>query len=126
MASPAMTFNAAGNARTSASLGAGASATFLIDLSTKFEGQLTIDNTPGAAIATTRGLQVTLQAQKNSVPAYETIGRIIGTLPSTTASTLESQTFFIPTGKYEVRIKTLDVTNALTVAVTLITIDSVA
>lgn len=124
MASPVMTFNAAGNIRASASLGAGANASYSVDYSGKLEGQVTIKNTPGGTVASTRGLRCEFFPRYGSSPADTTIAPIAIDMPSQTASTAESRTFFLPTGKWTMKVSNLDVTNAITVEITDATIDS--
>src|SRR5690349_6281329 len=126
MSAPSMTFNAEGNVRASGSLAASANATYDLDFSALFEGQVTIENTPGGTVATTRGLKVEFLPGFGTTPSYATIPELPYTLPSATASTLESKTFYLPTGKYRLRITNLDASNAVTVRITSSTIDSVA
>jgi len=125
MAAPVMTYNAAGNIRASAALAASASVSYDIDASTKLELQLTATNTPGATIATTRGLRVECLARYGTTPSNTTIPAVSRDLPSQTASTQESATLFLPTGKWRITITNLDATNAVTAELTSATIDSI-
>lgn len=126
MAAPSMTFNAAGNVRASSSLSAGANATYSLDYSTKLEGQVTIKNTPGGTIAATRGCRVEMLPRYGSTPADVTLADLSYDLPSAVASTAESRTFRVPTGKWTVRITNLDASNAITVEITDATVDGIA
>jgi len=126
MPSPSSTFNAAGNLLTSQSLAASGTVTANIDASAKFEVQVTIKNTPGAAIAATRGVKVECFAGYGTGPSYTTIAPIIYQLLSATASTLESAEVYLPTGKWQIKLTNLDATNAVTVELTTSTIDSIA
>ena len=122
-----MTFNAAGNADASASLAAGANRTFDIDGSTKIETQLTIKNTPGGAVAATRGVRIEVfNGYGTSGTTYNTLAERTYTLPSQAASTAESVTLRLGPGKYRVKLTNLDATNAVTLEGTTATIDSAA
>ena len=127
MPAPTMTFNAAGNILTSQALAlSGTVTSAVMDFSTKFEGQLTIKNTPGAAIAATRGLKIECFAQYGTVPSTSLIAQILYQLQSLTASTAESTILFLPSGKWTVKLTNLDATNAVTIEVTSATIDTIA
>jgi hypothetical protein len=126
MAAPNMTFGAAGNIRASASLAASGTATYDVDYSTKLEGQVTTKNTPGGTIASTRGVRVDVYARYSSAPSVGTIAIQSLTLPSAVASTAESATLYLSTGKYRIAITNLDGTNAVTVEITGDTVDSIS
>jgi len=127
MPAPTMTFNAAGNILTSQALAlSGTVTSAVMDFSTKFEGQLTIKNTPGAAIAATRGLKIECFAQYGTGPSTSLIAQILYQLQSLTASTAESTILFLPSGKWTVKLTNLDATNAVTIEVTSATIDTIA
>ena len=119
-----MTFNAAGDIRASASLAANTSASYSVDYSTKLEGQITVKNTPGSSVAATRGLRCEFFPRYGTGPTDTTIAPMAIDLPSQTASVAESRTFFLPTGKWTVKVTNLDVTNAITVEISSATIDS--
>lgn len=118
-----MTFNAAGNIRSSASLAAGANATYDVDSSTKYETQITVLNTPGGTVAGTRGLKIEILQGYGSSVSYTTIATQQLTLPSAAASTAESITLFIGPGKFRIKITNLDASNAITVEITSATLD---
>lgn len=126
MAAPSMTFNAAGNIRSSSSLAASGTASYNLDYSAKFEGQISVKNTPGGTVATTRGLRVELLPRYGSTLADTTIAVQDYTLPSAVASTAESRTFYVGPGKWVLKITNLDATNAITVEITDATIDAVS
>ena len=127
MPAPTMTFNAAGNILTSQTLAlSGTVTSAVMDFSTKFEGQLTIKNTPGAAIAATRGVKIECFAQYGTGPSTSTVAQLLYQLQSLTASTLESTILFLPSGKWTVKLTNLDTTNAVTIEVTSATIDTIA
>lgn len=119
-------YNAVGDLRASASLGTGASATATadVDFSSVAEGRVHVDNTPGASVSSTRGLQVDCcQGYGASGTAeYETIPSVSVLLPSAVANTLESRTIYLPPGKWRVVIRNLDATNAVTVTLTTSTV----
>lgn len=121
-----MTYASAGNVRASASLGAGANASHSIDLSGKIEGQITIKNTPGGSVSSTRGVQVDVLPRYGSGPTDSTIALTTYVLPSAAASTAESRTIYVGTGKFTLKITNLDTTNAVTVEITMDTVDGLA
>ncbi len=126
MAAPTSTFNAAGDIRASASLAASGTASFNLDYSTKLEGQITVKNTPGGTVAATRGVRVDFLPRYGSTLADTTLAAFSYTLPSAAASTAESKTFYIGTGKWVVKITNLDATNAVTaVEITSATVDGI-
>jgi hypothetical protein len=127
MAAPVMTFNAAGNVRASATLAAGGTFTAALDFSTKVEGQVTVVVTNGAAIAASHGLQVDFWSGYGTTVAYTNVGAISAMVgQSVNQSSVQSMTFYVPTGKYQIRGSNTDFTNAITVEVTSATIDSYA
>jgi hypothetical protein len=125
MAAPSMTFNTAGNVRSSASLSAGANASYNLDYSTKIEGQVTVKSTPGGTVAATNGCKIELLPRYGSTPSDSTIPAISYTIPSV-ASTAASKTLYVGTGKYVVKVTNLDATNAITVEITGDTVDGIA
>jgi hypothetical protein len=119
MAAPTMTYNTAGNIRANASLAGNANTTSnLIDASTSIEAQVTVRNTPGATVATTRGLLVNFLPVYAAAATNSTLAAFSYTFPSATASTSESKTFFLGTGKWRVYLQNLDTTNAVSVEIT--------
>ena len=126
MAAPSMTANAPGNVRASASLVAISPANYNLDFSTELEGQVTVKNTPGGAVSSTRGVRVEVYTRYGTGPATSTIPIMSVTLPSAAASTAESYTLFLSTGQYNIVVANLDVTNAVTVEITSDTVDEIA
>lgn len=118
MAAPTMTYGAAGNLRADAALAAGASASVNVDAQTYIEAQITIKNTPGATVAATRGVRVDVYPRYSTTPVDTTIAAYSVRLDSAAASTPESRTIFLGTGKWKVTITNLDATNAVTVEIT--------
>ncbi len=125
MASPSMTFNAQANAQASGSLAANTSVTFAVDASAKFEVQVQVKNTGGGTVAATNGLQVQVFRRFGAGPTDDTIAVVQFTIPTTT-STTAYQSFALPTGKYDIKLTNLDVTNAITIESTTSTVDAVA
>jgi hypothetical protein len=121
---PVYTGNAAGNVDASASLGAGSDRSASWDISGKFEGQVHVKNTPGGTIAVTRGLLVQVFRQYGNSPTTAQTPFLTYTMPSATASTAESLTFWLGPGKYSIKLTNLDASNAITVEVTGDTVDS--
>jgi hypothetical protein len=120
MASPKMTFGAAGNFHASSSLGPGAGAwEWSLDLSTKLEGHLRVSVTSGPNIGTTRGLNVEVYAYAS------TISTMLVVLPVNAPSVATIQTLFIPTGRWSVLFYNLDPSYAVTVEATLDTVDGI-
>jgi hypothetical protein len=126
MATASMTFGAAGNVRTSGSLAESGTDTDSLDYSSKLEGQVTVKNTPGASVSATRGVRVDFFPRYGSSVASTTIPAIAYTLPSAAASTAESKTFYLGTGKWDVKVTNLDATHAVTVEITDATVDGIA
>lgn len=122
---PAMTFNAAGNVRSSASLAASGTDNADVDFSGKFEGLIHVKNTPGGSVSGTRGLKVEIFRRYGSSPTTADTPMMTYTLPSQTASTAESADFVLGTGKYNIKITNLDASQAITVEITADTVDSV-
>lgn len=128
MASPSMTFGGSANALAGTALAAAGTVTFNIAASTVFEVQAVINNTPGTAVSATRGLRARAFTGYGTggTAAYSTIAAAEITLPSTAASTLESQCLFLSTGSWQVQLVNLDATNGVTVSATTATVDGVA
>jgi hypothetical protein len=115
---PVYTGNAAGNIDTSASLAASATRNANWDISANFEGQVHINNTPGGSVSATRGVRVDVYRRYGSSPTTAATPFLTYTMPSTTASTLESLDFFLGTGKYNIKITNLDTAQAVTCEIT--------
>lgn len=127
MASPSMTFGAAGNALASQSLSASASvSTAALDYSAKIEAQLHIKNTPAGSVSSTRGLRIDVYREYSTGPTQGQSPFTSYTLPSQTASTAESADIWVGTGKYLLTLTNLDGTNAVTVEITADTVDGIA
>jgi len=120
---PSVTLSSAGNAvASSTSLNANTSTTFNVDFSSStLGGFVQIWNTGGGTVATTNGLQIQAfaTAESGASPNYDTIafGGVNFTI-ATTASTTARQSFFLPTGKYQIKLTNLDVTNGITIEAT--------
>lgn len=128
MAAPSMTFGAVANALASQSLAAGASVNCDIDFSAVFLGQVTVKNTPGGSVSSTRGLKVEplVGFGASGTAEYSTLPVGSFQLPSQTASTLESLPIVLGPGKYRVKLTNLDATNAVTVSVTSASVSGIA
>lgn len=122
---PNYTGNTANNIRASSALAASGTANYDVDYSAKFEGQIHVNNTPGAAVSGTRGLRVDVYRNYGATPTLSATPFMSFTMPSTTASTLESLDFFLSTGKYNIKITNLDAAQGLTVGITGDTVNSV-
>lgn len=123
---PVYTGNAAGNLDTSASLAAATDRSVNWDISAKFEGQVTVKNTPGGTIAATRGLKVEVFRRHGSSPTTSPSPFLAFTLPSAVPSTAESGEIFLGPGKYTIKVTNLDASNAVTVEITGDTVDSLS
>lgn len=126
MVAPSTTYNAAGHALSSGSLAASGTTSFDIDASTDFELRVSNQNTGGGTVAATNGLQVDVVMAGDTGINYDTISAVTIVIP-TVVSTLAQQT--IPNlgpGKWRVKFKNLDVTNAITRAAADIYVPSVA
>jgi len=115
---PSYTPSAAGNIRSSAALGAGASANADVDYSAVFEAQIHVKNTPGGSVSGTRGLRIDVYRRFGNGPTKAASPFLSFTLPSGAASTAESLDIFLSTGKYNITITNLDGSNAVTVEIT--------
>jgi len=117
---PSVTFNAAYNMYASNTLAAGANISNTVDFSSSLLGGFVqIWNTGGGTVAATNGCQVQVFATADTTPSYDTVpfsgaNFVIATVTSTAAR----QSIFLPTGKYSINLKNLDVTNAITVGIT--------
>jgi len=127
MASPSMTFGAAGNVIASASIGAsGTSSSSALDYSAKIEAQIHVKNTPGGSVAATRGLQIEVFREYSTGPTLGQTAFLTVVLPSAVANTAESDDIWLQTGKYLIKLTNLDATNAVTAEVTADTVDGFA
>ena len=118
-ADPSVTFSSQYNARSNTTLAAGASANFTADFSTSsLGGFVQVWNTGGGTVAGTNGCQVQAFATSDGTH-YDTIpfGGVNFTITSV-VSTQNGQSFFLPTGKYQITVTNLDVTNDITVGAT--------
>ena len=121
---PSMTFNSAGNIRSSASLAASGTDNANVDYSAKLWAYIHVKNTPGGSVAATRGLKIEIFDRYGSTPTTGDSAIIPFTLPSATASTAESTRIRLETGKYNIKITNLDASNAVTVEITGDTVDN--
>ena len=117
---PSVTLNTRYNALSSQSLANSTSVTFTVDFSSSsLGGFVQIWNTGGGTVAATNGCQVQAFATADTGPNYDTIA-FAGTnfTITTVVSTAAAQSFFLPTGKYQIKLINLDATNAVTVGAT--------
>jgi len=117
---PSVTLETVGNVLTSGSLAANTSTTFTVDFSTStLGGYVQVWDTGGGTVATTNGCQVQAFLAGDTTPNYDTVP-FAGTLftITTVVSTAARQSFFLPTGKWQIKLTNLDVTNAITVEAT--------
>lgn len=120
-----MTFNAIGNVQAATTIAASATLTVAVDASAKFEVQLQVTVIFGT-VAAVSGLQIDVFRRSGAGPTDDTIAVITFTIPSTAATT-KTQSFALPTGKYDIKQTNLDGTNGLTgVSITSSTVDSIA
>lgn len=83
--------------------------------------RLQVWNTGGVSVAATNGLQVQLFSTSDGTN-YDTIFYGVNSTITTVASTASLASWDIPPGQYKLTLTNLDVTNAVTVEVTLGTI----
>jgi hypothetical protein len=130
MAAPVMTFGT--TLHTSASLGAAASATDTLDLSTKFEGQVMYKVTAGGTVAATFGLRIeAFEIYSGSTYGDASTGTDVPNFTYTVVGYTASQVVYSPkiflsTGKWLLRITNVDATNAVTVEGIVDTVDSIS
>jgi hypothetical protein len=115
---PNFTYNSAGNIRASASLTNSGTANYDVDYSAVMQGIVTVKNTPGGSVSSTRGVRVDVYNRYGSSPTTDASPVQSYTLPSATASTAEDLTIWLQPGKYNIKITNLDATNAVTVEIT--------
>ena len=133
-AAPTFTPGSAGNIYSSNSLGANTSFTtsaFYVGVSgqsgsqgstttgSALAGRVQVWNTGGGTVASTNGLQVTAFSTSDGTN-YDTVafggtGFVIATVVSTAALA----SFDLPPGQYKIKLTNLDVTNAITVEITI-------
>lgn len=130
MASPSMTFGT--TLHTSASLGASGTATDNLDASTKFEAQLMVKVTAGGTVAATFGVQVDMyEIYSGSTYGNSSTGTPVPNFTYvvtgyTSTQVVYSPKFYLPTGKWLVKMTNLDASNAVTVESIYDTIDSIS
>lgn len=115
---PTYTGNTANNVIASASIAASGTSNANVDYSAVLEAQIHVINTPSGSVAATRGLKVEVFRRYGATPTTGESALLTYTLPSATASTAESLDFFLPTGKYNIRLTNLDSSNAVTAGCT--------
>lgn len=120
----AMTWTRNTSIRGSASLAADATATYDIDVSTKYRVVITFLNTPGASISTTRGVRCDVFWSYGSTPTPSTVPMLTKLLASAAASTLESDQIVVEPGTYRLKITNTDLTYATTVGILMDTLDA--
>ena len=115
---PSFAFNSAGNIRSSASLAASGTANYDVDYSAVMQALVTVKNTPGGSVSSTRGVRVDVYARYGSSPTTSASPVQTFTLPSATASTTEDLVIWLGPGKYNIKITNLDTGQAVTVEIT--------
>ncbi len=109
---PVYTGNTAGNIHASSTIAASGTANDNYDGSAVFETQVHVKAVAGT-VAGTAGLQIDVYRRYGSVPTTGESVFLTYTLASV-GSTTSSLDFFLPTGKYNIKLTNLDATNALT------------
>ncbi len=129
MASPQMTFNAAGNIASSIALAAGATSTnYTVDGSADFETQLQASITAGAAVAATNGVTVNCYRQlgPSGTPVNDTIASLAFTITPLTASATSVRTINLDTGRWVISLTNTDATNGVTFSLTTAAVTGIA
>lgn len=116
------TFNATSG---TSALAFSSTATFAVDLSAKYEGQVTVAITAGGSVSTTAGVQVDVYPGYGTGPTYDSQPVTTFVVPVTTPSAVTSQTAYLGPGKYQVKLTNLDGTNGVSYATALTTVDSI-
>lgn len=121
-----MTFGNPSTPATTLAGGASLTTNGTIDLSTKYEGQVTVSVTAGGAVSTTAGVQVDVYVGSGSGPSYSTqpVTTFVISVTSPGAVTTNPPVFLGP-GKYQCKMTNLDATNAVTYTVAVTTVDSI-
>jgi len=116
---PSVTFNTRYNAYSSQSLAASGTTTFTVDFSSSSLGGFVQIWDTTTTVAATNGCQVQAFATADTGPNYDTVA-FAGTnfVLAPGGSSTAAQSFFLPTGKYQIKLTNLDGTNAITVGAT--------
>ena len=116
---PSTTTNSKGNIINGSTVTNGTPVTNTIDFSTNsLGGFVQVWNVPGSSVSTTNGLQVQMFSTADGTN-FDTVA-FAGTnftIPSV-ASTTAVQSFFVPTGKYQINLQNLDTSHTVTAYVT--------
>lgn len=115
---PSFTYNSVGNIRSSASLSSSGTANYDVDYSAVVGAIVTVKNTPGGSVSSTRGVRVDVYNRYGSSPTTDATPVQSWTLPSQTASTTEDLTVYLGPGKYNIKITNLDASQSVTVEIT--------
>lgn len=128
MAAPAWTYSAEGDIRASAALAASGTANYNVDWSSKVAGRLQFRNSnTGTTVAATNGLKIEVFARMGTGPTNDTIDFQGPFTIATVGSTTNDQTIELPSGRYNIKISNLDVTNQIdAVRITSATLDSLS
>ncbi|SRR5205814_7147714 len=114
---PTYTGNTANNVIASASIAASGTSNANVDYSAVFEAQIHVISTPTGTVAATNGLQIQVFRRYGATPTTGETAMLTYVIPSV-ASTAAGLDFFLPTGKYNIKLTNLDATNAVTAGVT--------
>ncbi len=109
---PTYTGNTAANIHASATLAASGTANDNYDGSAVFETQVHVKAVVGTAAAT-NGLQIDVYRRYGATPTTSGTAFLTYILPSVGSTTTDFD-FFLPCGKYNIKLTNLDATNALT------------
>ncbi len=112
---PTYTGAVAGNIHASSTIAASGTANDNWDGSAVFETQVHVKAVVGTA-AGTNGLRIDVYRRYGSSPTTSGTTFLTYTLPSVDSTTTDFD-FFLPTGKYNIKLTNLDATNALTAVV---------
>lgn len=95
-------------------LAASATVNVNLDISSKFGAWIHVNNTPDSSVSATRGLKVEVFRRYGSTPTTGATPLFTYTMPSASASTLESLDFFLPgPNKYNIKLTNLDAAQQL-------------
>jgi hypothetical protein len=121
---PSTTVNTQANLLASGSLAASGTTTADLDLTGKFGADVQVKDTGGGTVAATNGVQVDVFRLFGAGPTADTLAVLTFVIPTTT-STATYKSLHLETGKYRIKLTTLDASNAVTVEMTSTTNDSI-
>jgi hypothetical protein len=124
MASPQMTQNPYGNIAASIPIGPGSvSASYLLDFSTRLEGQAQVDLLSGAAVTSGAAATVNIYRVVGSAATPDTVPMSAFSQALALAGAHSIRSLGLSTGRYQVQVLNGDSANGITLSITTSTVD---